>query len=107
MVQSGYQLFELSFAATVADDGLEDLLLVAVTELSVHKAGSKTADVPLIHVLGRSGPSKAGIEPTKVVQANSVQETSQSPHVESLGHLPETDEDCLQFNLGKPAALYK
>ena len=61
--------------------------------------------VPLIHILGRAGPPKAGVKPTEVIQADAVQETSEGSHVESLGHLPETDEDCLQFKLGKPAAL--
>ena len=35
LVQPGHQLLELRFAATVGDDGLEDLFLIAVTELSV------------------------------------------------------------------------
>ena len=58
-------------------------------------------DVPLVHVLGRPGSAQTGVEPTEVVQTDSVQETSEGSHVESLGHLPETDEDCLEFKLGK------
>ena len=69
------------------------------------KTGSQTVDVPLIHVLGRPDPPQAGVEPSEVIQADSVQETSQSFHVKGLGHLPETDEDCLRFKLGKPGFL--
>ena len=57
-------------------------------------------DVPLVHVLGRPGSAKTGVEPTEIIETDLVQETSQGSHVESLGHLPETDEDCLEFKLG-------
>ena len=97
LVKARNQLVELSLAATVRDDGLEDLLLVTVTELPVHQAGRKAGEIPLLHVLGRPEPAHAGVEPTEVLQTHSVQETSQCSHVESLGHLPETDEDCLQI----------
>ena len=66
-----------------------------------HKRASKAVDVPLVHVLGRPGSAKTGVEPTEIIETDLVQETSQGSHVESLGHLPETDEDCLEFKRGK------
>ena len=54
--------------------------------------------IPLRHVSHSSTPSKTGVKPTKVVKTQIVKELSQGAHIESLAHLPISEESNLKIN---------